>query len=207
MPEILHKLFVISSPSGGGKTSLIKEVFKDSRSADFDIAISDTSRKKREGDKEGLDYNFVSKQEFVTRIQKEEYLEHAKVFDNLYGTSKKEVSSKLQKSNLILELDWQGAFAIKEIYDEAKLIFIVPPSIKDLEERLEKRNLDSRTVILNRLKESKLEIEKAYNFDYLILNDNFDEALLELKTILFSEVSSINFKSRVSKNHVKRLVE
>ena len=83
----------------------------------------------------------------------------------------------------------------------------MPPSIKDLEERLEKRNLDSRTVILNRLKESKLEIEKAYNFDYLILNDNFDEALLELKTILFSEVSSINFKSRVSKNHVKRLVE
>ena len=83
----------------------------------------------------------------------------------------------------------------------------MPPSIKDLEERLEKRNLDSRTVISNRLKESKLEIEKAYNFDYLILNDNFDEALLELKTILFSEVSSINFKSRVSKNHVKRLVE
>ena len=119
MPEILHKLFVISSPSGGGKTSLIKEVFKDSRSADFDIAISDTSRKKREGDKEGLDYNFVSTQEFVTRIKKEEYLEHAKVFDNLDGTSKTEVSAKLQTSNIIWELDWQGAFTMKALYDKA----------------------------------------------------------------------------------------
>ena len=161
MHENLHKLFVISSPSGGGKTSLINKLFEDSRSANFEKSISDTSRQKREGDKEGKDYYFLSEKEFKEKIQKEDYVEYANVFGNLYGTSKDEIKTKFKDANLVLELDWQGAYAIKKIYDNAKLIFLVPPSLKDLENRLIKRNLDSSESIEKRLAEAKKEIKKS----------------------------------------------
>ena len=207
MPENLHKLFVISSPSGGGKTSLINKLFEDSRSMNFKKSISDTTRQKREGDINGRDYYFLSEKEFKDKIEKEEYVEYASVFGNFYGTSKEEIKTKYNNSNLILELDWQGAYAVKELFDDAKLIFLVPPSLDDLKQRLIKRNLDSSEAIENRLSEAKKEISKSEIYDYLVLNDDFDRAFEDLSQILFKGISPIDFNSRASKDLIKRLVE
>jgi guanylate kinase len=207
MLENLHKLFVISSPSGGGKTSLINKLFEDSRSANFEKSISDTSRQKRQGDLEGKDYYFLSENDFKNKIKKEEYVEYATVFGNFYGTSKEEIKIKYNNSNLILELDWQGAYAVKELFDDAKLIFLVPPSLDDLKQRLIKRNLDSSEAIENRLSEAKKEISKSEMYDYLVLNDDFDKAFEDLSQILFEGISPIDFNSRASKDLIKRLVE
>jgi len=207
MPENLHKLFVISSPSGGGKTSLINKLFEDSRSANFEKSISDTSRQKRQGDLDGKDYYFLSKKDFIDKIKKDEYVEYATVFGNFYGTSKQEIKTKYNNSNLILELDWQGAYAVKELFDNAKLIFLVPPSLDDLKQRLIKRNLDSSESIENRLSEAKKEISKSEIYDYLVLNDDFDKAFEDLTQILFEGISSKDFNSRASKEMIKRLVE
>ena len=207
MPENLHKLFVISSPSGGGKTSLINKVFEDSRSANFEKSISDTSRQKRQGDLEGKDYYFLSEKDFKEKIKKEEYVEYATVFGNFYGTSKNELKTKYNNSNLVLELDWQGAYAVKELFDDAKLIFLVPPSLDDLKQRLIKRNLDSSESIENRLSEAKKEISKSEMYDFLLLNDDFDRAFEDLAQILFKGISPKDFNSRVSKKLIERLVE
>ena len=207
MPENLHKLFVISSPSGGGKTSLINKLFEDSRSANFEKSISDTSRQKRQGDLEGKDYYFLSEKNFKDKINKEEYVEYATVFGNFYGTSKEEIKKKYNNSNLILELDWQGAYAVKELFDDAKLIFLVPPSLDDLKQRLIKRNLDSSEEIENRLSEAKKEISKSEMYDYLVLNDDFHKAFEDLSQILFEGISPMDFNSRASKDLIKRLVE
>ena len=207
MPENLHKLFVISSPSGGGKTSLINKLFEDSRSANFEKSISDTSRQKREGDLEGKDYYFLSEKDFKDKIKKEEYVEYAIVFGNFYGTSKEEIKTKYNNSNLILELDWQGAYAVKELFDDARLIFLVPPSLDDLKQRLIKRNLDTSESIENRLSEAKKEISKSEIYDFLVLNDDFDKAFEDLSQILFEGVSPMDFNSRASKGLIKRLVE
>ena len=200
MPENLHKLFVISSPSGGGKTSLINKLFEDSRSANFEKSISDTSRQKRQGDLEGKDYYFLSEKDFKDKIKKKEYVEYATVFGNFYGTSKEEIKKKYNNSNLILELDWQGAYAVKELFDNAKLIFLVPPSLDDLKQRLIKRNLDSSQEIENRLSEAKKEISKSEMYDYLVLNDDFDKAFEDLSQILFEGILPIDFHSRASKD-------
>ena len=207
MPENLHKLFVISSPSGGGKTSLINKLFEDSRSANFEKSISDTSRQKRQGDLEGKDYYFLSEKDFKDKIKRDEYVEFATVFGNFYGTSKEEIKKKYNNSNLILELDWQGAYAVKELFDDAKLIFLVPPSLDDLKQRLIKRNLDSSQEIENRLSEAKKEISKSEMYDYLVLNDDFDKAFEDLSQILFEGISPIDFNSRAPKDLIKRLVE
>ena len=207
MPENLHKLFVVSSPSGGGKTSLIAKIFEDPRSSNFQKSISDTSRKRRMGDIEGKDYYFVSKEDFELKIQNDQYLEYARVFENYYGTSKKEVETKFRHSNLILELDWQGAYAIKKLFDKAQLIFLLPPSLKTLKDRLKKRNLDTSESIEKRFLEAKKEIEKSREYDFLVLNDDFNQALADLKLILFEEITPKDFKSRVRQELVKRLVE
>jgi guanylate kinase len=207
MPENLHKLFVISSPSGGGKTSLINRLFKDSRSQNFEKIISDTSRQKREGDVEGKDYYFLSEKDFKEKIQKEEYVEYATVFDNFYGTSKDEIKKKFKNSNLVLELDWQGAYAVKKLYDDAQLIFLVPPSLNDLKKRLITRNLDSPESIENRLSEAKKEISKSEIYDFLVLNDDFEKAFEDLSQILFESIPFSDFNSRVPKDLIKRLVE
>ena len=207
MPENLHKLFVISSPSGGGKTSLINKLFEDTRSMNFKKSISDTTRQKREGDINGRDYYFLSEREFKDKIEKEEYVEYATVFGNFYGTSKEEIKTKYDNSNLVLELDWQGAYAVKELFDDARLIFLVPPSLEDLKQRLVTRNLDSPESIENRLSEAKKEISKSEIYDFLILNDDFDKAFEDLSQILFESISALDFDSRVPKDLIKRLVE
>ena len=186
---------------------MINKVFEDSRSANFEKSISDTSRQKRQGDLEGKDYYFLSEKDFKEKIKKEEYVEYATVFGNFYGTSKNEIKTKYNNSNLVLELDWQGAYAVKKLFDDAKLIFLVPPSLDDLKQRLIKRNLDSSESIENRLSEAKKEISKSEMYDFLVLNDDFDRAFEDLSQILFKGISPKDFNSRVSKDLIERLVE
>ena len=207
MNKNLHKLFVISSPSGGGKTSLLKAFFEDQRAKEITMSISHTTRDKRDGDLEGKDYFFISEKDFLKKQKNGDFIETANVFGNLYGTDKNFIYSELQSSDVILELDWQGAESIKKIFSDAFLISLIPPSYDDLERRLRGRALDSDDIISKRLSQSRKEVSKCLGFDFLILNDEFDKALKDLKDIIFNNLEIMNFKSRVSNELTKYLLD
>ena len=183
----MAKLIVIAAPSGAGKTSLINALIEEARDLKLTLSISYTTREKRVTEKQGESYFFISNKEFEHMIKEKEFLEYADVFGDLKGTSKSWVENKIKKGwNVILELDWQGASQVKEIYADSKTIFILPPSYTDLETRLNKRGLDKKEAIDNRLAEAKKEIKQGQYFDHLIVNDKFEEALADLKTIIIS---------------------
>ena len=183
----MAKLIVIAAPSGAGKTSLINALLEEARDLKLTLSISYTTREKRVTEKQGESYFFISNKEFEHMIKEKEFLEYADVFGDLKGTSKSWVENKIKKGwNVILELDWQGASQVKEIYADSKTIFILPPSYTDLETRLNKRGLDKKEAINKRLAEAKKEIKQGQYFDHLIVNDKFEEALADLKTIIIS---------------------
>ena len=200
-------IFVISSPSGGGKTSLIKKLLEDPRSAGTVLSISHTTREKRLNEKEGVDYFFTDKKSFEDKIKKNVFLEHATVFDNYYGTSQEKVNTFIsQGKDVILELDWQGAMQVKSKID-CYLIFLLPPSIDDLKKRLIDRNLDENEIIEKRINEAKSEISNSGIYDFLILNDKFDTALKDLKSIILDRCDPKDFLERITSSHVKKLLE
>ena len=183
----MAKLIVIAAPSGAGKTSLINALLEEAKGLKLTLSISYTTREKRVTEKQGESYFFISNKEFEHMIKEKEFLEYADVFGDLKGTSKSWVENKIKKGwNVILELDWQGASQVKEIYADSKTIFILPPSYTDLETRLNKRGLDKKEAINKRLAEAKKEIKQGQYFDHLIVNDEFEEALADLKTIIIS---------------------
>ena len=183
----MAKLIVIAAPSGAGKTSLIKALLEEAKELKFTLSISYTTREKRVTEKHGESYFFISNKEFELMIKGKEFLEYADVFGDLKGTSKSWVENKIKKGwNVILELDWQGASQIKEIYPDSKTIFILPPSYADLKTRLNKRGLDKKEAIDKRLAEAKEEIKQGQYFDHLTVNDKFEEALEDLKSIIVS---------------------
>ena len=176
-------IFVISAPSGAGKSSLVKALCeKDSK---IQVSISHTTRKMRPGDIHGIHYFFVSHNEFEIMLSDKKFLEHAKVYDNYYGTHIDNIK-QLQNSgqDIILEIDNQGASQVKKIFDDATLIYILPPSLEELEKRLNNRNTDSSDVINKRLSEAKNDISHANEFDYIIINDDFSSALQDLYSII-----------------------
>ena len=204
----MGKLFVISAPSGTGKTSLIEEILKDPVSSNTRLGISFTTRQQRPKEEDGVSYFFISVEKFKDKIENKEFLEYAEVFGNFYGTSKDWTLTVLSKDqNVLLELDIQGALQVKEAFPQSQTIFIIPPSYEDLSERLEMRAQDSTEVINKRLKEAKKEVNTGKNFDQLIVNDDFDEALNDLKTFIFSEAQLSQKRIKIIRNSLDLLLD
>lgn len=204
----MGKLFVISAPSGTGKTSLIQSVLDDTQSSKTKLGISCTTREKRLKEEHGVSYFFISQQEFVNRVNKNEFLEYAKVFGNFYGTPKDWVLSILEKGeNVILELDIQGALQVSQTFPDAKTIFIIPPSYEELSNRLEKRAQDPYEEIQTRLKEAKKEVSIGKDFNQVIVNDDFNEALADLKNFIFSDNLPSRERQEISRNSLNLLLD
>ncbi|PSF12343.1 guanylate kinase [Marinobacter fuscus] len=175
-------LFVISAPSGAGKTSLVAEMLRED--AGLGVSVSHTTRPMRDGEKDGVNYHFVSRDEFEAMIARGDFLEHADVFGNYYGTSQVWVRERLASGrDVILEIDWQGAAQVRRLMPECVSIFIVPPSAAILRERLVGRGTDAAEVIERRLSEAEEECRHAVEFDYLVVNDEFSVALGDLLAI------------------------
>ena len=179
------KIYVIAAPSGAGKSTLVNALCQ----ADplVQLSISHTTRPLRVGEVTGVNYFFVPIAQFEAMIEHNEFLEYAKVFDNYYGTNINTIKGFLATGkDILLEIDWQGAQQIRNLFSEAVLIFILPPSLAILAQRLKARNTDSPAVIEQRLNMALTEISHAPEFDYIITNDNFEVALLDLSSIIRS---------------------
>ena len=177
------KLFVIAAPSGAGKTSLVRALME--RRPALRFSISYTTRKQRPTERDGHDYFFVDKDEFKRMVDAQEFLEHAQVFDNFYGTSRKQVEQILdQGQDVLLEIDWQGAQQIRRALPECRSIFVLPPSREALEQRLRNRATDSDEVIARRLRDSIADLSHWNEFDYIVVNDDFERATQDLEAIV-----------------------
>ena len=195
-------LFIISAPSGAGKTSLVRALVK--TIPNLDISISHTTRSCRPNEKNGVDYHFVDTTTFKELLTKQTFLEHAEVFGNYYGTSRTWVEGALSEGkDVILEIDWQGAQQICAILPTAISIFILPPSTKVLGERLVTRHRDELGDIKNRLQEARHEIAHWLEFDYLICNDDFDTALHDLAAIVHAN----RLRKRRQRVHLRSLIK
>lgn len=178
-------LFVISGPSGCGKSTLVKHILDELDKVEF--SVSYTTRKKRETEKEGKDYFFISEKEFKRLIQEDKLTEWAVVHENYYGTPKRELEKKTGGGDLLLDIDVQGATQIKEKVKKAVFIFILPPLFPELKKRLEKRGQEHKESINRRLEVAKKEIRHYYQFDYIIINDQLDKAAEELKAVILNQ--------------------
>ena len=180
------RLFVIAAPSGAGKTSLVRALME--REPGLRFSISYTTRKQRPNEVHGRDYFFVTREDFDRMVAAGEFLEHATVFDNSYGTARRQVEGSLEVGqDLILEIDWQGAQQIRRALPECHSIFILPPSRAELERRLRGRGTDSEEVIQRRLRDAAGDMGHWAEFDFVVVNDEFDRALGDLQAIVHGE--------------------
>lgn len=175
-------LYIISAPSGAGKTSLVKALLE--QDSLICVSVSNTTRAARPGEVDGKDYHFTEMTEFDRMIAAGDFLEYAEVFTNKYGTSKRWVEQTLDEGrDVILEIDWQGAAQVRELMPDAVSIFILPPSRPELERRLNNRGQDSDDVIAQRMSEAVSEMSHYHEFDYLVVNDQFEQSLSELQAV------------------------
>jgi guanylate kinase len=176
-------LFIVAAPSGAGKSTLVNALLE--REAGISLSVSHTTRPPRQGEEYGRHYYFVERAEFEREVAEGIFLEHAEVHGNFYGTSRKTVEGLLDKGrDVLLEIDWQGAAQIRKSKPDCVSVFILPPSRAELERRLRGRGSDSAEVIERRLRNSRGEIAHAHEFDYIIVNDQFDDALNGLQAIV-----------------------
>ena len=179
-------LMVVSGFSGTGKGTVLAQVFQ--RRPDVYFSVSFTTRSPREGEREGVDYHFITRQAFEERIQRGEFLEYAEYVGNYYGTSLKVIQEKLaQGIDVILEIEIQGAAKVREKMPEAVSLFLVPPSFEELSRRLHKRGTDSEETIQQRLATARREVKEIVNYDYIVVNDTVDQAVGEILAILIAE--------------------
>jgi len=176
-------LYTVSAPSGAGKTSLVNALLE--RCQGLQVSVSHTTRAMRPGEEDGINYHFVAREAFLSMLERGEFLEHAQVFGNLYGTSRVWVEQQLAAGiDVILEIDWQGAQQIKQLMPATRAIFVLPPSRATLEQRLNTRGQDDAEVIEARMAEAVEEMSHYLEGDYLVINDDFDRALGELESII-----------------------
>lgn len=179
-------LFIISAPSGAGKTSLVRALLE--KSEQISVSVSHTTRAKRPGEEHGVDYYFVEKQEFSDMVARGAFLEHAQVFDNFYGTAEQSVLATLQQGvDVVLEIDWQGAQQVRRAFKQSVSIFILPPSRAALAQRLASRGQDSTEIIARRMRDAENETSHYGEYDYIVVNDQFETALMDLQAIVRSE--------------------
>ena len=204
----MGKLFVISAPSGTGKTSLIQAILEDPEVRNTSLGISCTTREARPQEEDGISYFFITTERFNEKISNNEFLEYAEVFGNFYGTPKDWAQARLAKGeNVLLELDIQGALQVKEAFQETQTIFIIPPSYDDLEKRLKLRDQDSKDEINRRLKEAKKEVSIGKTFDQIIVNNDFDEALNDLRSFISSGVEQSQQRKDIVENSLNLLLD
>ena len=178
-------ILILSAPSGAGKTSLAKALV-DAR-PDAELTVSHTTRDQRPGEIDGQHYYFIDKTEFSSMVSQGDFIEHALVFDHFYGTSVQAIRTLLDTGkHAILDIDWQGARIVREKFPMAKSCFIMPPSVAELESRLRQRKQDSDTTISRRMREAQSEMSHKGEYDFIVVNDDFDDALNELERILDS---------------------
>ena len=189
----MKNLVIITAPSGSGKTTLCKEILKKEGKVQF--SVSHTSRKMRQNEKNGIDYYFVTNEEFLDGIDKDQFIEWNYHFDCYYGTSKSQIQKSIDKKNLILlELDVKGALSIQKLYpDQTVSIFVEPPSINDLKIRLEKRGSDSEKIILKRLQRIEFELSHKSNFDFTVVNDKLEVATNQILEIIRNETKGVSY--------------
>lgn len=178
-------LFIISAPSGAGKTSLVHALLN--INPQIDLSVSYTTRNPRPGEQNGRDYHFVSRDTFLAMAKRGEFLESAEVYGNLYGTSQTWISQEIARDHdILLEIDWQGAAQVRRLFPECVSIFILPPSMEALEQRLRGRGKDNEEVIAKRMAAVREDVAHVAEFDYVIINDNLNEALRELNAVVLS---------------------
>ena len=198
-------MFILSSPSGAGKTTLVKKI---SRNRNYIVSVSHTTRPPRPSEKNGKDYFFISKNNFKKLIKKKEFLEHAKVFDNYYGSSKKIIIKKLmQGKNIIFDIDWQGTRQIrnKKLNFDLTTIFILPPSKNELLKRLIKREKQNMKTVKKRMKEFKKDLSKWKEYDHVVINDNLKTCYNEIIEVIKNKKKT-SFDDKFIHEHVKKLL-
>ena len=176
-------LFIVTAPSGAGKTSLVRELVKDDVS--LCISVSHTTRPKRQGERDGVDYFFINRDEFERKLAQNTFLEHAEVYGHHYGTSREWVRQHREQGlDVILEIDWQGAEQVRKLDPTACSIFILPPSVETLRQRLETRALDDAETIERRMRQAQQELAQSKKSDYLVVNEEFQRALADIRAII-----------------------
>jgi len=179
-------LFIVSAPSGGGKTSLLRALLQ--TDPELTVSVSHTTRAMRPGEENGVHYHFVSRESFGELAARGMFLESAQVFDNLYGTSRESVAAQLRAGlDVVLEIDWQGARQVRQAFPHAVSIFIAPPTIEALRQRLQARGQDSEAIIERRMRDARTEMEHHAEYQYLVINDDFEVALADLSAIVRAE--------------------
>jgi len=186
MAQTRGNLFILSAPSGAGKSSLINALLK--KHADMKVSVSHTTRAPRPGEENGVHYHFVSTDEFKALIAKDDFFEWAQVFDNYYGTSKQAIESQLDAGiDVFLDIDWQGAQQVRKIMPSVQTIFILPPSKEELEQRLNNRGQDSAEIIASRMAKAQSETSHYNEYDFVIVNDDFESALADIEMIVMAQ--------------------
>jgi len=200
------QLYIFSAPSGAGKTSLVEALLESTDG--IGVSVSHTTRDMRSGEEDGVHYHFIDKLEFEKMVDTGTFLEHAKVFDNYYGTSQKALEDRLsQGEDVILEIDWQGAQQVRKLMPYAISVFILPPSRKALEQRLNSRGQDSADVIARRMQDATSDMAHYVEFDYVIINNEFEVATQQLRAIVLAQRQRLDVLAKAEQSTLTALIK